>query len=110
MFLKKNESVKALLKLKNLRAGDPYSYITVGINSPEIDSFQAKKQPDGRYYVELLVKGGDPRVFDGNRILMQENVSSVTAIGLFTAVMQTGKKPEGDWKDITEEEARKHGR
>jgi len=92
--------IKALISLK---AGDPESFLTAEIGGSRYDSIQAVKESDGKYHVELLRKGGNPNVFDDNRIFALDEVEEAAAIKLFMTMLQKRDKmqmPAG-FKEIT---------
>ena len=88
MYFKRNagkgEIIKALLKLK---PGDPESFLTVDLNGEKYDSIQAIRNEDSSYHVELLRKGGNPKIFSGNRIFACAEITQEAAIKLFLAML-----------------------
>lgn len=102
----RGEIIKALC---NLVPGDPDSFLTVEIGGDVIDCIQAKREKDGLYHVEILEKGGDPEVFNGEKILSMDDVKQETAIKIFLTVIK--KKdisdiPGGKFRDTTKAAAR----
>lgn len=81
--------LKALVSLK---AGNPDSYLTVEIGGRLYDSIQAVKETGGKYHVEILRKGGNPEIFDGNRIFSLDGVEEAAAIKLFLAMIRKRDK------------------
>ena len=105
MYADKGTSSGKILKaLATLIPGDPDSYLTAEVGGKTIDSIQAVRNEDQTYHVELLRKGGNPNVFNGNRILACESVGLEAAIKLFTTVLKrrdASGVPMSKFKDIT---------
>ena len=81
----KGEIIKALAELE---PGNPESFLTAEIGGKVYDSIQAVKNDDSTYHVELLRKGGNPKIFDGNRIFACEELTKEAAINLFLAMLK----------------------
>lgn len=81
----KGEIIKALASLE---AGNPEQFVIAEIGGKVYDSIQATKNPDKTYHVELLRKGGNPKVFGGNRIFACEGMTQEAAMKLFLAMLK----------------------
>ncbi len=89
MFFEAGTSIAKIIKcLIDLEAGNADDWATAEIGGQVYDSIQAKKNNNGSYYVEILRKGGDPRVFSGNRIFTAYHLSESTTINLFMEMLK----------------------
>ena len=107
MTLKRGASNAEIIKaIANLKPNNPESFLIVEIGSDRIDSVQACMDSDKTYHVEILRKGGNLSVFDGNRIMVKEKVSLADTITIFKGIAETGdtstiRKQYAGFKDNT---------
>lgn len=96
MYFKKGASFAEVLKaLVSLEAGNMDDYVTAEIDSPKLEFVQAKKQPDGKYYVEVAKKGGNPKIYDGNQLFKKADLEEGEACEVFLETLKNKKFPRG---------------
>lgn len=104
MYFKKTAGTGEVIKaLVTLEPGNADDFVIAEIGGKVYDSIQAIKNPDKTYHVELLRKGGNPEVFNGNQIFALESIPQESAVKIFMAMMQKRDKlpmPKGA-KNIT---------
>ena len=87
-FSKGSEKGEILKALVTLEPGNPDSFLVAQIGGKVYDSIQAVRNDDKTYHVELLRKGGNPKIFGGNQIFAIEDLTQEAAIKLFMAMLQ----------------------
>ncbi len=89
MYFSKGSSRGEIIKaLVNLEPGNPESFLTAEIGGKVYDSIQAVKNDDKTYHVEVLQKGGNPQIFDGNKIFALESLDEQQAMKIFCAFLK----------------------
>ena len=67
-------------------------FVIAEVGSEQVDCIQALRKLNNRYYLEILVKGGGPKVFDGNRILAMNHLDFRTTFKFCSLNVKTVSK------------------
>ena len=98
MKLNKMEKRQIIKALCNLEPGNADDFLIVEIGEGNFDALQAAREANGEYHIELLLKGGDPELFNGERIISMDHIEQADAVKFFLVAMRA--------KDTTQAAAR----
>ena len=73
----------------SLEAGNSDDFIVEDIGKAGVSAFQCLRQPNGRYYAEILLDHSGPECFDGNRILFRDSLT-VFQVLMISAALKMG--------------------